>query len=63
MLGRESPQRSLFGAHLSVEHLLTSGSFYEVLYREADRLLSDEDFTVCYDRNRLPPPRNRPAKE
>lgn len=49
MLGRESPQRSLFGAHLSVEHLLPPGSFYEVLYREMDRLISDDDFAACYD--------------
>jgi hypothetical protein len=49
MLGRESPQRSRFGAHLSVEHLLTLDSFYEVLYRESDRLLADEDFAACYD--------------
>jgi transposase len=61
MLGRESPQRSLFGAHLSVEHLLSPGSFYEVLYREADQLLRDEDFAACYDpttgRPSVPPSR------
>jgi transposase len=61
MLGRESPQRSLFGAHLSVEHLLPSGSFYDVLYREIDRLISDDDFAACYDlttgRPSVPPSR------
>ena len=49
MLGRERSQRSLFDAGLSVEHLLTPGSFYEVLYRDVDRLLRDEDFVGCYD--------------
>jgi transposase len=49
MLGRASPQRSLFGAALSVEHLLTPGSFYAVLYRDVDRVLRDDDFADCYD--------------
>ncbi len=61
MLGRESPQRSLFGAHLSVEHLLAPGTFYDVLSRESDRLLSDDDFAACYDlttgRPSVPPSR------
>ena len=49
MLGRENPQQSLFGASLAVEHLLAPNSFYAVLYRDADRLLRDEDFADCYD--------------
>lgn len=61
MLGRESRQRSLFGAGLSVEPLLTPGSFYEVLYRDVDRLIRDEDFAACYDnttgRPSVPPSR------
>lgn len=61
MLGRESPQRSLFGAYLAVEHLLTPGSFYAVLYRDADRLIRDDDFADCYDtttgRPSVPPAR------
>jgi transposase/IS5 family transposase len=61
MLGRESPQRSLFGAALPVERLLTPGSFYEVLYRDVDRLLRDDDFAACYDgalgRPSVPPAR------
>lgn len=49
MLGRESEQRSFFDASLAVEGLLESGSFYETLYREGPRLLSDDDFVECYD--------------
>lgn len=61
MLGRENPQQSLFGASLAVEHLLAPNSFYAVLYRDADRLLRDEDFADCYDtttgRPSVPPAR------
>lgn len=61
MLGREDAQRSLFDASLAVEGLLEPGSFYEVLYREGPRLLSDEDFVECYDvttgRPSVPPSR------
>lgn len=49
MLGRESEQRSFFDASVAVEGLLAPGSFYETLYREGPRLLSDEDFVDCYD--------------
>lgn len=61
MLGRESEQRSWFDASLAVEDLLEPGSFYEVLYRHAPRLLSDDDFLECYDvttgRPSVPPSR------
>ena len=61
MLGRDNPQQSLFGASLAVEHLLAPNSFYAVLYRDADRLLRDEDFANCYDtttgRPSVPPAR------
>ncbi len=61
MLGREVEQHSLFGAHLTVEHLLVRGSFYDVLFREGARLLSDDDFADCYDvtngRPSVPPSR------
>lgn len=49
MLGRESEQRSFYDASLAVEGLLEPGSFYETLYREGPRLLSDDDFVDCYD--------------
>lgn len=61
MLGREDEQRSFFDASLAVEGLLEPGSFYETLYREGPRLLSDEDFVDCYDvttgRPSVPPSR------
>jgi len=61
MLGRESEQKSFFDASLAVEGLLERGSFYETLYREGPRLLSDEDFVECYDvttgRPSVPPSR------
>jgi transposase len=61
MLGREDGQRSFFDACLEVEGLLEAGSFYETLYREGPRLLSDEDFLDCYDvttgRPSVPPSR------
>lgn len=61
MLGVEDGQRSFFDASLAVEGLLEPGSFYETLYREGPRLLSDEDFVDCYDvttgRPSVPPSR------
>jgi transposase/IS5 family transposase len=61
MLGREREQKSFFDASLAVEGLLEPGSFYETLYREGSRLLSDEDFVGCYDvttgRPSVPPSR------
>lgn len=61
MLGRAEEQRSFFDASLAVEGLLEAGSFYEALYREGRRLLSDEDFEECYDattgRPSVPPSR------
>jgi transposase/IS5 family transposase len=61
MLGLDSGQRSFFDAGLAVEGLLEPGSFYEVLYRLGPRLLSDEDFSDCYDmttgRPSVPPSR------
>ena len=61
MLGLESEQRSFFDASSAVEGMLDRGSFYEVLCREAPKLLSDEDFASCYDvttgRPSVPPSR------
>lgn len=61
MLGRESPQYSFLDASFSVERLLEPGSFYELLYQQAQRLFSDDDFLECYDpttgRPSVPPSR------
>ncbi len=61
MLGRESPQYSFLDASFSVERLFEPGSFYELLYQQAQRLFSDDDFLECYDpttgRPSVPPSR------
>ena len=61
MRGRESPQRSLFGAHLPVKYLIPTDTFYDVLYRQSECPFSEDDFAAHYDlttgRPSVPPSR------
>ena len=51
MLGLDSGQRSFFDAGLAVEGLLEAERFDQGLHRLGARLLSDEDFADCYNRD------------